>query len=138
MRNLLMAGIFAGTGLLLAQTTHVKKAPVTATSPASGKDMFVHYCASCHGKDGKGGGPAAPALKPPPSDLTALTAKNKGKFPDLRVSRVIEGSDDLVAHGSRDMPIWGEVFREMDGNGAPTAKIRVANLTAYIQSIQGK
>jgi len=100
--------------------------------------MYTHYCASCHGTDGKGGGPAAKAMKAPPSDLTKLTARNGGKFPDLKVARLIEGNDQLAAHGSRDMPIWGEVFHQMDGSGMATAKLRVANLTSYLQSLQGK
>jgi mono/diheme cytochrome c family protein len=125
-----------GCGLLGAQTPQVKKTTVTATSPASGKEMFVQYCAACHGKDGKGAGPAAAALKAPPTDLTRLSVSNSGKFPETKVVRLIDGSDHLAVHGSRDMPVWGVVFHQMDGSAA-TAKMRLANLTAYIQSIQG-
>ena len=125
---------FAAHALLLAQ--QLKKTEVTPTSPTSGKEMYAHYCASCHGKEGKGDGPAAPAMKAAVTDLTRLTAKNKGKFPDLHVMHVIEGSDAMAAHGSSEMPIWGEVFRSTDGNAA--AKARIAALTTYVQSIQAK
>jgi mono/diheme cytochrome c family protein len=50
-------------GVAAAQNTKVEKVPVTPTNPASGKEMFDTYCAVCHGTDGKGSGPAAPALK---------------------------------------------------------------------------
>jgi mono/diheme cytochrome c family protein len=135
MHALLIWATLAICGIAAAQSVpQVKKTTASATSPASGKEMYLHYCASCHGKEGKGDGPAAPAMKPAPTDLTQLAMKNL-KFPDLRVTRVIDGSDDLAAHGSRDMPVWGQVFREMDES---TAKMRTANLTAYLQSIQKK
>jgi len=116
----------------------IKKTTVTATSPVSGKEMYLHYCASCHGTAGKGDGPAAAALKVTPTNLTMLASKNNGAFPDFRISRVIEGSDNLTAHGSRDMPIWGEVFNRMDASGTSTTKLRIGNLTDYLKSIQTK
>ena len=135
-RQLLLFSTLSVCGVLLGQTSpQVKKTAVTATSPASGREMYDNYCASCHGKNGKGDGPAAPALKKAPTDLTTLAAHNGGKFPDIVVARLIEGSDDLPAHGSREMPIWGQVFHQMD---ASTTKLRVANLTGYLQSMQGK
>jgi cytochrome c553 len=97
--------------------------------------MFNEYCAVCHGQDGKGSGPAAPALKKMPADLTQLTAHNKGKFPDTQVAGYIEGDDKLDAHGTRDMPMWGGVFKSMSG-GSDITRMRVANLTAYIKSLQ--
>lgn len=56
----------------------IKHVPVKSTSPASGKQMFVNYCASCHGADGKGDGPAAAALKTPPQTSRFL-AKTMGE-----------------------------------------------------------
>jgi mono/diheme cytochrome c family protein len=126
-------------GILAGQTSpQVKKAPVKETSPASGKEMYIQYCASCHGKDGKGDGPAASALKVAPSNLATLSARNNGTFPEIKISRIIEGNDDLAAHGSRDMPTWGQVFHQMEGAGPATEKLRVANLTACLKSLQGK
>ena len=128
-----------GCGIVSSQTPpQIKKSPVNETSPASGKEMYLQYCASCHGKEGKGDGPAVSALKVAPSNLTTLSARNNGAFPEIKVSRTIEGSDDLAAHGSRDMPTWGQVFHQMEGDGAATGKLRVANLTAYLKSLQGK
>ena len=126
--------------VVVASTSHaqtIKTVQPNPTSPTSGKEMFNEYCAVCHGQDARGAGPAAPALKKKPTDLTQLTVRNNGKYPDSRVAGYIEGDDNLDAHGSRDMPMWGGVFKSMAG-GSDVAKLRVANLTAYIKSLQAK
>ncbi len=121
-----------------AYQTTIQKVSPKAVSPADGKAMFMEYCASCHGADGKGNGPAAAALKKAPADLTRLAAHtNDGKFPAGHVSRFIEGDDTVQAHGTRDMPIWGYVFKSMSPDQAVTAQ-RVSNLTDYVKSIQAK
>src|SRR5947209_20240273 len=91
-------------GLAAAQENSnvtIKKVKVPQTSPASGQEMYVSYCASCHGKDAKGNGPAAPALKVAPTDLTALAKNNKGAYPSDHVATVISGAA-VTAHGSKD------------------------------------
>ncbi|MGH9645161.1 MAG: hypothetical protein ACRD3Q_22385, partial [Terriglobales bacterium] len=92
----------------------------------------------CHGVDGKGNGPAASALKVPPSDLTTLAARNGGKYPSLRVAAIIRGEEVLAAHGSKDMPIWGNLFWSMSGGHEAVVQQRVTNLNKYIESIQKK
>ena len=99
--------------------------------------MFREYCSACHGRGGRGDGPAAAALKTVPADLTRISARNGGKFPDAKVRRYIEGLDEIPAHGSRDMPVWGQVLRQLPG-GESAVKMRVEALTKYIQSIQLK
>ena len=137
--SILFLTVLGSVGLLAAQTSpQVKRTVASETSPASGKDMYVHYCASCHGKEGKGDGPAAAAMKVAPTDLTQLAAKNKGNFPEVRVARIIDGSDTVGAHGSREMPTWAELFHSMEGDKSPTAKMRIANLTAHLRSLQAK
>jgi len=116
-------------------TPGVKKTVITSSSPVSGKDNFMTYCAVCHGKDAKGNGPAADALKRAPADLTQLSVRNAGKFPDLRVIRYIKGEDTIAAHGSRDMPIWGKLFRSL-GEDSAAVSLRVSNLIDYLKSIQ--
>lgn len=95
------------------------------------------YCAVCHGKDGKGGGPAAPALKKTPGDLTTLSQRNDGKFPGPAVAQSINGEQSVTAHGSKDMPVWGELFRQT-GQNESEVHLRVANLTRYIEGLQKK
>src|ERR1017187_1329672 len=116
----------------------IQKTPAGRTSVSSGKEMYHAYCAACHGVDGKGDGPASAALKSRPSDLTSLAERNAGKFPELPVFGAISGDLRVTAHGSKDMPTWGSVFRQMDGAGAAGVNLRIRNLTKYIESIQGK
>jgi mono/diheme cytochrome c family protein len=121
------------------QTTKtVQHTTVKSTSPASGEEMFKTYCAVCHGTDGKGGGPAASALKVPPTDLTQLSKKNGGKFPALKVMSAIRGEGDLPAHGSKEMPVWGSLFWNMSHGHEGEVQQREANLTKYIESLQVK
>jgi len=116
----------------------IKHVPIKATSPADGKLMYNSYCAVCHGTDGKGGGPAAEALKTPPTDLTLLAKNSGGKYPEAKVAATIRGEAVLPAHGSREMPMWGKLFRSLsDGHDAEVQQ-RVANLDGYIESLQAK
>jgi mono/diheme cytochrome c family protein len=118
--------------------TTIKHVPAKATSAASGKEMYISYCAVCHGTDGKGGGPAASALKTPPADLTVLSKNNGGKFPALKVTSAIRGTNDLPAHGSKEMPVWGPLFWGMSNGHEAEVQQRVANLAKYIESLQAK
>ena len=116
----------------------VKHAPAPQTSAASGKEMFNSYCASCHGPDAKGNGPAAAALKSTPADLTALAKNNGGKFPADRVMSILTGQASVTAHGNRDMPVWGPVFWRMSQGHPAEVQQRVTNLTRYVESLQMK
>jgi mono/diheme cytochrome c family protein len=120
------------------QKPEIKHAPAGRTSPASGQEMYVNYCAACHGKDGKGDGPAAPALKVAPADLTALTQKNSGKYPVMRVTSVLNGQANLAAHGNKEMPVWGKIFWQMSGGHDAEVQQRIGNLNKYLESIQAK
>lgn len=123
-----------------AADTAITVVQTPITSPSSGPEMFKQYCASCHGADAKGHGPAVPALKVVPPDLTMLSKNNHGKFPETRVYSSIRGDVNIDAHGSRNMPVWGTVFRDMAHNSGndhePT--MRMSNLCRYILSLQQK
>ena len=83
----ILVALLLGVGMMAAQEQSektIKHVPIKGTSPVSGKDMYVAYCAVCHGTDGKGVGPAASALKVPPTDLSSLSKNNGGKYPSLR------------------------------------------------------
>lgn len=120
-----------------AQT--VKKTTATPPTSSGGAELYMRYCAACHGKDGKGGGPAAKAMKLPPTDLTTLAKRNGGKYPAIQVSSSITGDGKIVpAHGSSEMPVWGEILDSLSQRNPAEAKLRIANLTTYIGTLQAK
>lgn len=133
MRNLkAVAAIIIGvTGLIAVPQD--KQLPV---NDMSGADMYRVYCASCHGVDGKGGGPAAPAFCHAPPDLTLIAKRNHGQFPAFRMTHIIDGEEAIEAHGSREMPVWGDFFRDNASRDEALLKLREHNLTEYIRSIQ--
>ncbi len=104
-------------------------------SALDGRGMFQLYCTSCHGKEGKGDGPAAAALKNAPADLTRISVRNAGTFPADKVRRFIEGREAVAGHGTREMPVWGGLFAGIDRD-SEMATIRVAILADYLKSIQ--
>lgn len=117
----------------------VKKVPMKQTSPVSGKEMFTQYCAACHGTDAKGTGPAAPALKTAPADLTTLAQRSHdGKFPRDRIAMLLKSGTGPSAHGSSDMPIWGPLFRSLDPTHDIAVEQRIKNLNDYLASIQAR
>jgi len=100
-----------------------------------GSVSFDLYCASCHGRQGRGDGPAAASLRTRPADLTVLARNNRGGFPRERVLGFIEGSTRSAAHGSSEMPVWGPTLRALDPSDARVT-VRLKNLVAFVESIQ--
>ena len=117
------------------QTGRSSSTPTFALESLTGRDSFDRYCASCHGMDGRGGGPVASALRNRPPDLTTL-ARREGGFPRERVFDFVEGTNRLsLTHGSGDMPVWGRTFRGLESSDA-RIKVRLDNLVAYVESLQ--
>jgi len=116
----------------------------------TGKGEFLAHCASCHGADGKGDGPVAPALAVKPADLTQLAKSNGGTFPAKRVFNSIDGTTQVAAHGTKaaagntPMPVWGLAFRSSaeSGSGAnftpQEVNKRIKLIVDYIKSIQAQ
>lgn len=122
---------------LTAQTSQ-KPAPPLLIDSLVGRDLFLTYCAGCHGREGKGDGPVASAMKTVPSDLTTLARRNGGPYPASLVEATLNGTRQIsitTAHGTLKMPIWGSIFRQLDTNES-VAKVRVQNLIKYLESIQ--
>jgi mono/diheme cytochrome c family protein len=107
----------------------------TLIRSTEGADLFRAYCASCHGRDAKGHGPAAPALKATVPDLTMITRNNGGDFPVDRIRRIITGDHVIASHGSREMPIWGPIFHQIEAD-IDRGNVRLDNLIKYLESIQ--
>jgi mono/diheme cytochrome c family protein len=120
------------------QSTKKIVIPVDRTSPTDGRMMYTSYCAPCHGIDGRGYGPAAPALRAVPTDLTGLAKANHGKFPDSHIITVLQFGSEIPAHGSAQMPVWGPILGKMNQVNAQDRQLRMSNLSRYLESIQVK
>ena len=97
----------ASPGIGARQQTGRTPPPLVIPS-MSGGNLFGFYCASCHGREGKGDGPVASALTRRPADLTTIAKRNGGRFPANRVERFVTGNrEPAPAHGSAEMPVWG-------------------------------
>jgi len=112
-----------------------------------GKYEYEGSCAACHGATGKGNGPMASELVSRVPDLTVLARKNNGVYPYDRVYQIIDGRKEVKAHGTREMPVWGErfnaqssIFFENSPYSDPesAARSRIMALTEYIYRLQGK
>jgi len=111
---------------------------LTRAHAADAGANWGQYCASCHGKDAKGDGPAAASLKSAPADLTGLAKRNGGKYPSDKVTSILRGQANLVPHGDQEMPVWGPVFWKMSGGHEEVVQERIANLNKYLESLQVK
>jgi mono/diheme cytochrome c family protein len=131
-RVVLAAGVMV-SGLSLAASNGW-----TAASPADpqGSALYRTYCASCHGVSGRGDGPAAGDLRRQPSDLAQFARRNGGTFPTAKLQRIVDGRD-VRAHGSSEMPVWGDAFKRSEGGLSEEAvAARIAAIVRYLELMQ--
>ncbi|SPE32607.1 conserved hypothetical protein [Candidatus Sulfopaludibacter sp. SbA3] len=76
-------------------------------------------------------------MKTVPTDLTQISRKNGGKFPEDRILRVLRGEEAVTAHGPQDMPVWGTVLNNMTPN-PELAQVRMHALLTFIEDMQAK
>lgn len=134
-----LLAIFAATAV---------NAAIAADKPVDvGRFEYEGACASCHGVTGKGNGPIAMHMSIRTPDLTVLAKANNGIFPFDRVFQVIDGRQEVKAHGPRDMPVWGRAFNRQSSaffenypahDSESAARSRILALTEYLYRIQGK
>lgn len=129
--------VYLGSGAAASQK-QVSHAATQKTDIEAGAETYGKYCASCHGKQGRGDGPVAAALRIAPSDLTALARTYEGKFPRGYVSAVLIFGKRVESHGSNDMPVWGAKFRKIDPEHDRSGQKHIDDLVAYLESIQAK
>jgi len=111
-----------------------------------GQREYQSNCVACHGASGKGDGPVAQVLKVQVPDLTLMARKNGGVFPFSRVYESIDGRVQYLAHGTRDMPIWGNTYKaggipEHDDypyNAEFFVRSRILALIDYLNRMQAK
>ena len=99
-----------------------------------GKLIFEQQCKSCHGMDNLAA--TVDTLKTKAADLTRINKRRKTTtFPVAKIARYIDGRNLVKEHGPREMPIWGEVYKQ-GGMDETEIKGRKGELIAYLMSIQ--
>jgi mono/diheme cytochrome c family protein len=117
-------------GLALAQTFE----PLDL----SGEELFMRYCAACHGADARGTGPVARTMSKRVPDLTLLTGPD-GEFPAMAIREAIDGRSMAIAHGTRQMPVWGYEFWVEEGADVVaegSAREMINRIVFYLESVQ--
>ncbi|OSQ42469.1 c-type cytochrome [Marivita geojedonensis] len=128
--------VSAGAALLIPACT-----PQEMPEVNEGRDLFMAFCADCHGVTGRGEGPMGRSMDPVPADLTLLSARNGGELPESDILSKIDG----YAHGGTtgpSMPQFGDFlggdplpYDTGDGVLTPTPRKLVA-LIEYLETIQ--
>jgi mono/diheme cytochrome c family protein len=104
-----------------------------------GEALYLRYCGACHGPGGRGDGIAAPLMTPRPRDLTTIAQRNGGEFPMGAVLAEIDGRRTMPAHGTREMPIWGERFEAEASEPVlrhAEARGKLLLIAEYVRSLQ--
>ncbi|MHB1142016.1 MAG: c-type cytochrome [Sulfuricaulis sp.] len=148
MKSTTVASAFLGTILVFIAGSGSAADKADARKVDIGKGEYEQKCTICHGPLGKGDGAYSVMLKKHATDLTTLSKKNGGVFPFARVFETIEGTHELKAHGTRDMPIWGKEYRsskyyddylhDPESDRSYFARSRILALTEYIYRLQAK
>ena len=136
---LLLGGFMIMAGCAEEQAQPAEETQQASIDPiAGGKASYEQYCQGCHGADGKGHGEIEADLATPPPDLTQLAARYAGNFPVDSVFQTIDGIKEVEAHGTREMPVWGNIWGEQDGTPVQREVVerRINELVEYIRSIQ--
>jgi len=136
-----LALLLAGPVVLVAEESEPMNPGFLA---AKGRITYGRYCANCHGSDAKGNGSIAKFLKIPPTDLTLIEQDEDGEFPFERLRAVIDGRTEVRGHGSRDMPIWGDVFQDplseryasAEETGEERAMRMIRELIYFLETLQ--
>jgi len=118
---------------------HLMSSESLAIDSEVGEKHFNQYCSACHGLNAAGAGPVTPALNKLPPDLRQISKRRGGEFPAGEIAAYIDGRTSVQAHGSREMPIWGEQFNAKAGGGNlgdEFARGKVDVLVDYLKSIQ--
>lgn len=113
-----------------------------AAAQPTGAELYMQFCATCHGIGAEGNGPMAPMLMTAPPDLTGLSEQAEGEFPVFGVVERIDGRNPFIAHGG-EMPIWGRIFegeasvavRTADGQPVLTSET-IAAVVEYLKTVQ--
>jgi mono/diheme cytochrome c family protein len=108
-----------------------------AAAQDTGARLYLNHCAACHGDDGEGTGPVAASMRVAVPNLRALAQRNGGVYPADAVAAYVDGRTEKAAHGDRQMPIWGDVFKGVDQDASErTVRQRIAAVVEFISTLQ--
>lgn len=128
--NIILLGLIVAVSL----PSHADEAP-----DYSGAELYRVFCASCHGPGAHGNGPVAKSLRVKVPDLTRIARRHGGDFPVDTITQIIDGRELRTAHGSRDMPVWGQEFYGVASED-PARRARsdelIERMVAHLRSIQ--
>lgn len=126
-------------GMALAVYIHQTAAGLAQAGGADGAALYRTYCASCHGESGRGDGPIAEHLRVPPADLTQITRRNQGVFPDEKVRKAIDGREVYRSHGTSEMPVWGDALSRTSAMyDEESVQQRIDALVAHVEELQAR
>jgi mono/diheme cytochrome c family protein len=128
---LVLVPAMLATGLLLAHPGDYHN--------YSGEQLYMRFCASCHGKSGAGDGPVAEAFSTHLPDLRKMAIRSGERFSRDWVYRIVDGQVRIAAHGTQEMPVWGiDFFVEYgaDADADAKAKAIISELVDYLIAIQ--
>lgn len=134
-RHVLVAAVVLAILLLVAAVA----ARSADFSTYSGKQLYIRFCANCHGEEGLGNGIVAGSLKVEVPDLTRIARRHGGKFTEDDIRRIIDGRKTIPAHGFRTMPVWGVEFSSQNlekPDPKATTDDMIGRLSGYLWSIQ--
>ena len=143
-----LVGVFAIGVVALGIVTmaNAQQSSPAAPSVDVGKYEYDGHCAICHGLSGtaKEEGAYSSLLSKTIANLTTLSKNNGGVFPFARVYQTIDGREQVQAHGTREMPVWGREYTAMGTNISPYydpeafARAKILALTEYVYRLQAK
>lgn len=101
--GLIATGSREGPAFVSAEVvTEAASHSMVAAQEADGEELYLKYCAACHGAEG-GGGPASAGFNPPPTDLT-----DAERMQQLTDDRLLE----VLSEGSGAMPGFASMLTE--------------------------
>jgi mono/diheme cytochrome c family protein len=117
----------------------LSRGPVSAQEAVDAEALYVNNCGACHGYFGEGDGPVAAALRVTVPNLRTLSMRNAGIFPREAVTAYVDGRDIPTAHGSRTMPIWGDVFEwaeDEQQDAEALGQRRIEAIITFVETLQ--
>ena len=133
-----------GLAFLIAASAALLCGQALAQDPKIGESEYRLHCAACHGLTGRGDGPIGQFLKTPAPNLALISQRNGGKYPVQKIYNIIDGSSVIAAHGTRDMPLWGDRYSSETDPQTPDqaalakdqAQLRILSLVYFLGSLQ--